>query len=310
MFIIFGFYKFKKFNNLKKYKKIVNNLLVKKNIRGTLIISKEGLNGSLSGKNIDLTNIIKKIKIIFKFKEFDSFNRSKSEFQPFHKPKIKIKNEVVPMNLTIKNKIKPGQTLMVGHIFLYNDRLKKVKELLPKIGNVQHIESNRLNWGRFQKKISTLHSLAPHDVSIIHYLLGYHEFQYIINIGEKFTKFSQNDRDEFSFECNGVSVKFNLSWYYPKKVRNMTITGDKGIIFWDEEAKSVQLTTEIFAKDRMNYNPKIDVFEIESNPLRNELSEFVRCVRDKKNPLTDVDNAIEVAKNLDLLSSGFKGSIK
>ena len=212
--------------------------------------------------------------------------------------------------VTIKNKIRPGQTLMVGHIFLYNDRLKKVKELLPKIGNVQHIESNRLNWGRFQKKISTLHSLAPHDVSIIHYLLGYHEFQYIINIGEKFTKFSQNDRDEFSFECNGVSVKFNLSWYYPKKVRNMTITGDKGIIFWDEEAKSVQLTTEIFEKDRMNYNPKIDVFEIESNPLRNELYEFVRCVRDKRNPLTDVDNAIEVAKNLDLLSSGFKGSIK
>jgi len=212
--------------------------------------------------------------------------------------------------MTIKNKIRPGQTLMVGHIFLYNDRLKKVKELLPKIGNVQHIESNRLNWGRFQKKISTLHSLAPHDVSIIHYLLGYHEFQYIINIGEKFTKFSQNDRDEFSFECNGVSVKFNLSWYYPKKVRNMTITGDKGIIFWDEEAKSVQLTTEIFEKDRMNYNPKIDVFKVESNPLRNELYEFVRCVRDKKNPLTDVDNAIEVAKNLDLLSSGFKGSIK
>ena len=212
--------------------------------------------------------------------------------------------------MTIKNKIRPGQTLMVGHIFLYNDRLKKVKELLPKIGNVQHIESNRLNWGRFQKKISTLHSLAPHDVSIIHYLLGYHEFQYIINIGEKFTKFSQNDRDEFSFECNGVSVKFNLSWYYPKKVRNMTITGDKGIIFWDEEAKSVQLTTEIFENDRMNYNPKIDVFEVESNPLRNELYEFVRCVRDKKNPLTDVDNAIEVAKNLDLLSSGFKGSIK
>ena len=212
--------------------------------------------------------------------------------------------------MTIKNKIKPGQTLMVGHIFLYNDRLKKVKELLPKIGNVQHIESNRLNWGRFQKKISTLHSLAPHDVSIIHYLLGYHEFQYIINIGEKFTKFSQNDRDEFSFECNGVSVKFNLSWYYPKKVRNMTITGDKGIIFWDEEAKIVQLTTEIFEKDKMNYNPKIDVFEVESNPLRNELYEFVRCVRDKRNPFTDVDNAIEVAKNLDLLSSGFKGSIK
>ena len=212
--------------------------------------------------------------------------------------------------IAIKANIESGQTLMVGHIFLYNDRLKKVKELLTKIGNIQHIESNRLNWGRFQRKISTLHSLAPHDVSIIHYLLGYHEFQYIINIGEKFTKFEQNDKDEFSFECNGVSVKFNLSWYYPKKIRNMTITGDKGIIFWDEEAKSITLTTEIFEHDRMNYNPKIEEFQIESNPLRNELNEFVECVRDQRPPLTDVNNAIEIAKNLDLLSSGFKSSIK
>mgnify|MGYP001286711806 CR=1 FL=1 len=212
--------------------------------------------------------------------------------------------------IAIKNNIKSGQTLMVGHIFLYNDRLKKVKDLLKKIGNIQHIESNRLNWGRFQRKISTLHSLAPHDVSIIHYLLGYHEFQYIINIGEKFTKFEQNDKDEFSFECNGVSVKFNLSWYYPKKIRTMTITGDKGIIFWDEEAKSITLTTGIFQQDRMNYSPKIEEFQIESNPLRNELNEFVECVRDQRPPLTDVNNAIEIAKNLDLLSSGFKSSIK
>ena len=90
----------------------------------------------------------------------------------------------------------------------------------------------------------------------------------------------------------------------------MTITGDKGIIFWDEEAKSITLTTEIFEHDRMNYNPKIEEFQIESNPLRNELNEFVECVRDQRPPLTDVNNAIEIAKNLDLLSSGFKSSIK
>ena len=90
----------------------------------------------------------------------------------------------------------------------------------------------------------------------------------------------------------------------------MTITGDKGIIFWDEEAKSIMLTTEIFEKDRMNYNPKIQMFNVESNPLRNELVEFVSCIRRKRQPLSDVNNAIDVAKNLDLLSSGFKGSIK
>jgi len=50
MFTIFGFYKFQKINNLKKNRKILNNLLVDKNIYGSIIVSKEGLNGSISGK--------------------------------------------------------------------------------------------------------------------------------------------------------------------------------------------------------------------------------------------------------------------
>ena len=129
------------------------------------------------------------------------------------------------------------QTLMVGHIFLYNDRVHKIKELLPQIGEVQHIEMNRLNWGRFQTKISTVHSLAPHDVSIIHYWLGTHEFQNIKHSGHKYSGKVQNDRDEFSFTCNGTPIKFNLSWYYPEKVRTTAIVGTKGMIFWDEEKK-------------------------------------------------------------------------
>ena len=110
MFIIFGFYKFQKFRYLKKYKKILNDLLDKNHIRGTIIISKEGLNGSLSGKNIDLNNLIKKIKILLNIKKFDSTNKSRSKFQPFSKPKIKIKNEVVPMNLSIKKRIKKSDS--------------------------------------------------------------------------------------------------------------------------------------------------------------------------------------------------------
>ena len=202
----------------------------------------------------------------------------------------------------IKSKIKDNQTLMVGHIFLYNDRVKKIKQLLPRVGKILHIESNRLNWGRYQKKISTLHSLAPHDVSIIHYLLGYHEFENIICIGDNLTNNTQNDRDEYSFICNDVSVKLNLSWYYPEKIRTMAITGEKGLIFWDEEARTIKLTTNIWQDNRMNYEPTVEHFKIESNPLRNELLEFVDCVKVNRRPLSDVENAIDVAKNLDLLS--------
>ena len=104
MFEVLGFYKFVKITSLKKNKDFIQKFLIKNEIRGTIIIAKEGLNGTISGKNKDIEKTTKKIKSIFSFKNFDSSNNSKSKFQPFHKPRVKIKKEIVPMNLTIKSK--------------------------------------------------------------------------------------------------------------------------------------------------------------------------------------------------------------
>lgn len=104
MFDVFGFYKFKKINSLKKNKTFLHDLLIKNNIRGTIIISKEGLNGTISGQKKNLDAVIKKIQLLFNFKNFDNNNKSKSLFQPFLKPKVKIKKEIVPMNLIINSK--------------------------------------------------------------------------------------------------------------------------------------------------------------------------------------------------------------
>ena len=106
MFVIFGFYKFKTIKLLKKNKLILEKLFFKKNVKGLLIISKEGLNGTISGKIKNISLISKKIKSLFDFTNFDNENFSKCKFQPFHKSKIKIKNEVVPMGLNISSKIK------------------------------------------------------------------------------------------------------------------------------------------------------------------------------------------------------------
>jgi len=106
MFDAFGFYKFKKLKALKKNKAILQNIFIKYNIRGTLIISKEGLNGTISGKSKDIYFVNKKIKSLFTIKILDNEILSKSLFQPFHKGKIKIKNEVVPMGLNTFIKIK------------------------------------------------------------------------------------------------------------------------------------------------------------------------------------------------------------
>ena len=106
MFDVFGFYKFYKLKSLKKKKSLLQEYIIKKKIRGTIILSSEGINATISGKSLNLNKTINKIKKVLGFKKFDSENFSKSKFQPFHRSKVKIKKEVVPMglHLTSKNK--------------------------------------------------------------------------------------------------------------------------------------------------------------------------------------------------------------
>ena len=109
MFYIFGFYKFKKIKEIKKNKKILNIFFIKNKIRGTVILSNEGINGTISGKKNNLNLGIKKIKKVFNFLNFDSENFSLNKFQPFHKCKVKIKKELVPMGININKRSLNGQ---------------------------------------------------------------------------------------------------------------------------------------------------------------------------------------------------------
>ena len=103
MFEILGFYKFIKIKSLKKNKDFIQKFLIKNNIKGTIILAKEGMNGTISGESKKIKKTIAKLKSLFSFKNFDNSNNSKSAFQPYHKPKVKVKKEVVPMNLTINS---------------------------------------------------------------------------------------------------------------------------------------------------------------------------------------------------------------
>ena len=114
MFKIYGFYKFKKIKFLKKYKSLLQGEIYKNDIRGTIILSAEGINGTISGKKDKINKIIRMIKNQFRFKDFDSKNVSQSNFQPFHKGKIKIKNEVVPLGLKINTKNKKLNRYIFG----------------------------------------------------------------------------------------------------------------------------------------------------------------------------------------------------
>ena len=114
MFTISGFYKFKKINLLKKHKIYLENEISNTSIRGSIIISSEGINGSLAGNSKDISKILKLLKKEFKFTEFDSSNISTSRFQPFHKAKVKVKKEVVPLGLKINSTSKRRNRYLSG----------------------------------------------------------------------------------------------------------------------------------------------------------------------------------------------------
>ena len=106
MVTVFGFYKFKKSNSLKKKKELLQRETKKYNIRGTIILSPEGINGTIAGYSRDINKIITTLQKVCRFKDFDSKNTSKCYFQPFHKGRIKIKKEVVPLGLKVNKRNK------------------------------------------------------------------------------------------------------------------------------------------------------------------------------------------------------------
>ena len=104
MFDVFGFYKFIKISSLEKKKIILQKFLIQKKVRGTIILSPEGINGTIAGNKKNINSVIHKLKKNLNFNEFNSHNLSKSSFQPFHRPKVKVKKEVVPMNFPLTDK--------------------------------------------------------------------------------------------------------------------------------------------------------------------------------------------------------------
>ena len=100
---IIGFYKIKKINNSEKYQSLIKKFFFKKSVRGIVVLSPEGINGTISGGKNNVNECVNYIKNKFYIKKFDSENFSKIEHQPFNKAKIKIKKEVVPIGLKLSS---------------------------------------------------------------------------------------------------------------------------------------------------------------------------------------------------------------
>ena len=102
MIEILSFYKLKKLNKIKSLRKKIFDKIFENNVKGLVIISPEGINGTIAGKKKNIIIVSKYIKKIILIRSFDVQNRLNSNFVPFLKLKVKLKNEVVPINETYK----------------------------------------------------------------------------------------------------------------------------------------------------------------------------------------------------------------
>ena len=168
MFTVFGFYKFKKIRTLKKLRVLFQSEFLNYKIRGTLILSSEGINGTIAGEKKSIFKIKNLLKKKLKFIKFDSNNYSLSKFQPFHRGIVKIKKEVVPIGLIINKKNKKQNKYLSGKS--WNRLISKQETLVIdvrkpfefKVGTFKKaINPNITNFRDFPKYLKKINKTQP-----------------------------------------------------------------------------------------------------------------------------------------------------
>jgi len=213
--------------------------------------------------------------------------------------------------INLLSKYVPAQILMVGHIFLYHPALDKIKEQMPNIGTVRHVDSQRLNWGIYQTKTTPLLSLLPHDVSILNEL--FNNLEVGISRERRFSHNIMPDWVSVDLRAGDITATVTGTWYWPERVRKLTIIGEQGSIVWDDVANQIHVFTGTVTEGRLSeLEEEIYIPDLTITPLQRELDHFVDCVVTRQQPKTDINNALGVARILDAVQDqlGWAYSLK
>jgi len=216
---------------------------------------------------------------------------------------------------------KKGLVLMVGHTFLYSPAVRKIKEIVEwgDVGDIRYISARRLNLGLFQKDINVAWDLAPHDLSIILYVMG--ESPLSVNCrGSAHVTRGVEDVTSMSLQFSkNRSAMVHSSWLDPRKIREMTSVGSKRMIVYDDVAPLEKI--RIFDA-RVERPPHYDTFAEfqyayhygdmyapyikQEEPLKAECQHFLDCIRESKAPLSGGAQGLELVRILEAASVSLK----
>ena len=218
-----------------------------------------------------------------------------------------------------------GLLLMVDHTFLYTAAVQKMKDMIDSgsLGKIQYLDSTRINLGLFQPDINVLWDLAPHDISVLNFLIK----ERPISINATGVTHTGNGIENIAYLTlnynTGFIAHFNCSWSSPVKIRLMMIGGDEKMVVFndleptekikiydtgydhktDEEKKRVLVdyrTGDIFV-------PKINTT---TEALAGMAQDFINCIINKQVPLSNATIGLDVVKILEASNKSIKNNGK
>jgi len=193
-----------------------------------------------------------------------------------------------------------GLTLMVGHTFEYNPAVEAVREIVQsgELGKILYAYSTRVNLGLLQPDINVMWDLAPHDISMLRFILGVDPIKasakgavYI----NTFRKLHEVVYLNLVFD-GGVFANLHLSWLDPVKQRRLTIVGSYKMLVYDDIAKDkvviydkgVEVPPHSITEDEFHASYRHGDEKIYPlkwvEPLRAECTHFLECIRSNKMP--------------------------
>lgn len=232
------------------------------------------------------------------------------------KPMTQTSNEAKQL---IRLAEKKRKILMVGHTFIYSDAIQKIKKAIlnKSFGKMLYFDSTRINLGRLQADANVIWDLAPHDLSILSYLLS----DVPIKIQAMGSSHISKDNIEiahiFLTYKNNITAHIHVSWLSPVKIRNIFIGGSNQMILYNdiEPSEKVRIYNKNITLSKEEITPFAPAYRSgtvvippinQTEALQTQLSHFIMCIRKNKLPLTHAGEGLKVVELLEAIDSALK----
>ncbi len=214
---------------------------------------------------------------------------------------------------------KKNLKIFVDHTFIYTGAVQKIKELIEKdlIGNILYFDSVRVNLGLFQNDVNVIWDLAPHDLSIMNFVLG-KKAKAISAHGIANYNNKENIAHIAVYFDDNCFAHFHVNWTSPVKIRKMIIGGSKKMLVFDdmenlEKIKVYDSGVELKDKEGIYnalvqyrigdmYSPKVN----QTEALALGVQEFVAAIKENRKPLTSGIEGLNVVKMLEAADKSIK----